>query len=61
MGDGFGKFFLMFGGIVTLAMVAVLVSQKAQTSNIIQALGSAVGTSIGAAVSPLTANNSNGG
>lgn len=55
IGDGFGKFFLFFSGIIGLAMVAVLVSQRAQTANVIQALGSATGSAIGAAVAPVTA------
>ena len=54
MGEGFGKFFVFFSSIVTLAMVAVLVSQKAQTASVISALGSATGSAIRAATAPVT-------
>jgi hypothetical protein len=43
-----------FTALIGLATIAVLVSQRAQTSNVIQALGSGVGSAIGAAVSPVT-------
>ena len=43
-----------FGVLIGLAMVAVLVSQNAQTANVIQAIGGAVGQSIGAATAPVT-------
>jgi hypothetical protein len=40
--------------IVTLAMVAVVVSRKAQTPQVIQAAGSAFGNALGVAESPVT-------
>jgi hypothetical protein len=40
--------------IVSLAVVAVLVSRKAQTPQVIQAAGSAFGNSLGVAESPVT-------
>lgn len=40
-------------GIVGLAIVAVLVSQKAQTSTVVSSAGSALSGIIGAAVSPV--------
>jgi hypothetical protein len=43
-----------FGLIIGLAMVSVLVSQKAQTSSILQAVASGGGTLIGAATKPVT-------
>lgn len=43
-----------FGLLITLAVVAVIVSQKAQTSSIIAAVGSATSTSIAAATAPVT-------
>lgn len=46
---------VFFTGLFTLAVVAVIVSQKAQTSSILQALGQATATSIGAAIAPVTA------
>ena len=48
-----------FTTLIMLAMVAVIVSQKAQTASIIQAIGTATGGAIGAAVSPVT-GGSNG-
>jgi membrane DNA delivery protein len=42
------------GGVITLAMVAVLVGQKAQTSSVIQGAGTALSSVIGAAVAPVT-------
>ena len=52
--SGVGAIIAIFGLIVGLAMVAVLVSQNAQTSAIIQALSSGGGSLIGAAVAPVT-------
>lgn len=43
-----------FGLIVGLAMVAVLVSQKAQTSSIISALATGGSSLISTAISPVT-------
>jgi hypothetical protein len=43
-----------FGLLITLATIAVVVSQNAQSANIIQALGTATATSIGAATAPVT-------
>lgn len=58
----------VLGGIFTLAMVAVLVSQKAQTSGVITGAGTALTSVINAAVSPLSSgglstsgNNGTGG
>lgn len=45
------------GGIIGLAMVAVVVSKNAQTSQVIQGGGTALASVIGAAVAPV-ANNS---
>jgi hypothetical protein len=43
----------VFGLLFFVAIVAVLVSQRATTARVIQAIGSATGGVIGAAVSPL--------
>lgn len=43
----------VLGGIFTLAMVAVIVSQRAQTSTVLQGAGTALSSVINAAVSPL--------
>lgn len=40
--------------IVTVAIVAVLVSRNAQTSNVIKSAGEALSSLIGEAVSPVT-------
>jgi hypothetical protein len=42
--------------IIGLAMVAVIVSQQAQTSNVITAGGNALKSIIGAAVQPVSSN-----
>jgi hypothetical protein len=47
-------FIAVVGGILTLALVAVVVSQKAQTSSVLTAGGSALSNIIAAAVSPVT-------
>ena len=44
-------------GVLGLAMVAVLVSQKAQTSTVIQGAGTALSSIIGAAVAPVSGSN----
>jgi hypothetical protein len=43
-----------FTALFSVAIVAILVSQKAQTSSVLQALGSGVGNVIGAATAPVT-------
>jgi membrane DNA delivery protein len=47
------------GGVLTLAMVAVLVGQKAQTSTVIQGAGTALSSVIAAAVAPVSGSTSN--
>lgn len=47
-------------GIIGLAIVAVLVSQRAQTGNVITSAGRAFSGAIGAAVSPVTGSSSVG-
>lgn len=44
-------------GLVGLAMVAVLVSTKAQTGQVIGAIGGAFSNAVSAAVSPVTGNS----
>lgn len=43
----------VFGSLMFVAVVAVIVSNRANTAHIIQALGSSTGSVIGAAVAPL--------
>lgn len=44
----------IFGGVISLAIVSVLVSQKAQTGSVIGAGGNALANVITAAVAPVT-------
>jgi PRD1 phage membrane DNA delivery len=49
-----------FTALITLAVIAVILSQNAQTASVLQALGNAVSTSIGAAVAPVTQTGNTG-
>lgn len=49
-----GIIFAGFTALLGLALAAVLVSQKAQTASVIQAIGSATAGAIGAATAPVT-------
>lgn len=49
------------GGIITLAIVSVLVSRNAQTPQVFSAAGGALSNVIGAAVSPVTGAGVSGG
>jgi len=44
------------GLLAAVAIVSVLVSKKAQTPQVIQSAGSALGNDLGVAVSPVTGN-----
>jgi len=50
----------MFGALMTVATIAVIVSNRANTSQVLGALGKGVGGVIGAAVSPVTGGGNNG-
>jgi membrane DNA delivery protein len=52
-------FVAVIGGIIALAMVAVLVSKKAQSPAVIQSTGSALSSIINAAVSPVVSGGGN--
>jgi PRD1 phage membrane DNA delivery len=52
-------FVIVCGGIITLAMVAVVVSKNAQTSTVISGAGTALSSIIGAAVAPVSGSSSN--
>lgn len=54
MSNGSGEIVAIFTALFTVAIVALLVSKKAQTVGIISALGGAASQSIGAAVAPVT-------
>jgi hypothetical protein len=45
-------------GIIGLAIIATIVSNKAQTGNVIKAAGSALAADLSAAVSPVTGSSS---
>lgn len=61
MADGGGNVVAIFGSLMFVAVVAVVVSNRANTSKIVQALGSATGGVIGAAVAPLGSGQQGGG
>jgi hypothetical protein len=42
------------GGVISLAIISVLVSRQAQTPQVLESAGGALGTVISAAVSPVT-------
>lgn len=48
-------------GIIGLAIIAIVVSNKASTKNVITAAGSALATDISAAVSPVTGSSASTG
>ena len=52
-------FVAVVAGIIGLAMVAVLVSKKAQSPAVIQSTGAALSSIIGAAVAPVTSSGGN--
>ena len=54
-----GTIVAVISGIIGLAIVAVIVSQRAQTPQVIQSTGSALSSIIGAAVAPITSGGSN--
>ena len=51
-------FVALFTALIGLAVVAVIVSQRAQTASVIQALGGGVASAIGAATAPVTQGGS---
>jgi hypothetical protein len=53
-GFGIAPVVIMFGMIVGLAMVAILVSQRANTSDVLRALTGGMSDLIKAATSPVT-------
>jgi len=49
----------VIGGIITLAIVAVVVSKNAQTPAVLQGAGAALSSIIGAAVAPVSSSGNN--
>jgi PRD1 phage membrane DNA delivery len=54
LGKGFSEILVLLSGVIALAIVAVLVSQKAQTGSVLKAGGDAFSSLIKAAVSPVS-------
>lgn len=50
----------IFGGVLTLAIVSVIISKKSQAPQVIQASASALSNVIGAAVNPVQTAATNG-
>lgn len=50
----------IFGGILTIAIIAVVVSRKSQTPQVFQAAGSFIGNLVAAAVNPIQTAGQNG-
>lgn len=45
---------IVVGGVITLAMIAVVVSKNAQSPQVLQSAGTALASVIGAAVAPVS-------
>jgi len=54
MNDLGGAALAIVGGVITLAIVSVLVSRNAQTGSVISSAGGALSSVIGAAVAPVS-------
>lgn len=50
----------IFGGVLTLAIISVIISKKSQAPQVIQASASALANVIGAAVNPVQTAGTNG-
>lgn len=50
----------VIASVIGLAIIAVLVSQRAQTADVFRSAGGALASVIGAAVAPVSGNNSFG-
>jgi PRD1 phage membrane DNA delivery len=61
MGNVFESVVSLFALIVGVAVIAVLVSNKSNTSGVISAAGSAFSSALGVAVSPVTGAVGGGG
>jgi hypothetical protein len=58
MGNVSAAVLSVIAGVIGLAVVAVIVSKNAQTSNVLQGAGSALSSVISAAVGPVTGSTS---
>lgn len=52
--------FAIFGGIITLAIIATVVGRNSKAPQVIQASGSFIGNIVGAAVAPINTASTNG-
>lgn len=59
MQNGGGLLLAGFTALVGLATWAIILSQRAQTSNVIQALGTGIAQDLGAATAPITQASGN--
>lgn len=56
MNNGLESIVTIAGGIIAVAIVAVLVSNKSQTGNVLGAAGAAFANALSAATAPVTGN-----
>lgn len=61
MDNALGQVLAIFAGLLTVAIVALLVSKNSNTANVIQAFTSGFGQDLSVAVSPVTGSSSLGG
>lgn len=54
MNNALSQFLVLLGGIITIAIVAVIVSKKSNTSNVISSFFGGFSGAITAAVAPVT-------
>jgi hypothetical protein len=60
MNDALQAVLAIVGGVITVAIISVIVGQKSQAPEAIQAAGSTLSNIIAAAVNPVTKSASNG-
>lgn len=61
VGRAFGEIMVLLGAVVSLALVAVLVSRNANTTGVINASSSGFSNILATAISPVTGNMAGGG
>lgn len=61
MNNWMEQFAVIAGAIISVAIIAVLVSQKANTSGVLNSVGSAFSGMLGTALGPITGGGSSGG
>lgn len=59
--DKIGQMILaIFGGVITLAIISVIISKKSQSPQVLQAASSALANVVAAAVNPVNTSSTNG-